>query len=196
MLYAGHLGRPAVSDDDRLRFAGRVMERLRHLERLTEDMLRFVKGVGDSRAAFEAAAVLAETLQVMEPHAASRGVVLAGEDHSCGARVLGSQPAVLAALVSLAENAVEAAPSGSTVSLVARFADGTVSFMVSDRGTGIAPDAGERIFEPFFTTREAGTGLGLAIVRTVAESHGGRVSFRSEPGQGAEFELALPAVPA
>ena len=67
-----------------------------------------------------------------------------------------------------------------------------VRFTVRDSGRGIAPELQERLFEPFFTTRAEGTGLGLALARGVARAHGGDITLRSTPGQGATFTLSLP----
>lgn len=69
---------------------------------------------------------------------------------------------------------------------------------VADTGTGIAPETLERIFDPFFTTKEVGkgTGLGLATALGIAQSHGGFVTVNSEVGQGTEFRVYLPALPA
>jgi signal transduction histidine kinase len=38
-----------------------------------------------------------------------------------------------------------------------------------------------------------GTGLGLFIARSIAEAHGGTLTVRSAPGEGAAFLLELPA---
>jgi signal transduction histidine kinase len=57
------------------------------------------------------------------------------------------------------------------------------------------------LFEPFYRGRQAaerqihGNGLGLSLVKRIAESHGGRVSVKSTPGEGATFVLHLPAAP-
>ena len=69
-----------------------------------------------------------------------------------------------------------------------------VRLSVSDTGTGIEPTALPRIFEPFFTTKDQGegVGLGLAMVHGAIKQSGGYVMVRSEPGQGATFELYLP----
>jgi PAS domain S-box-containing protein len=71
-----------------------------------------------------------------------------------------------------------------------------VALRVKDSGPGIPPDVMPRIFEPFFTTkpREQGTGLGLSLARQIVHQHGGRIWACSEPGQGAEFSVLLPAV--
>jgi PAS domain S-box-containing protein len=83
-----------------------------------------------------------------------------------------------------------------------------VMLEITDSGPGIPPEHLTRIFLPFFTTKgehaEAGsplaqvrgTGLGLTICETIVKSHDGTLSVTSQPGQGATFTIALPAVPA
>jgi len=51
----------------------------------------------------------------------------------------------------------------------------------------------DKVFEPYFTTRGEGTGLGLAVVKSVVELHGGTVTVRCEPGEGAVFRIIIPA---
>lgn len=64
---------------------------------------------------------------------------------------------------------------------------------VRDTGVGMSEDVKARIFEPFFTTRSGGSGLALATAFAIARQHGGALSVASEPGDGATFELMLPA---
>jgi signal transduction histidine kinase len=68
-------------------------------------------------------------------------------------------------------------------------------FRVSDTGCGIKAEDKERIFEPFFTTKPAGkgTGLGMMLVQHVVEEHGGSIEIHSEPDQGTEVIVRLPA---
>lgn len=65
--------------------------------------------------------------------------------------------------------------------------------IVTDQGTGIAPELQARIFEPFFSTdRGTGHGLGLAFCQQVVEGAGGTIRVKSEPGRGAIFIIELP----
>jgi two-component system CAI-1 autoinducer sensor kinase/phosphatase CqsS len=67
--------------------------------------------------------------------------------------------------------------------------------IVTDQGTGIAPDLQARIFEPFFSTdRGTGHGLGLAFCQQVVENAGGTIRVKSEPGRGATFIIELPVL--
>jgi signal transduction histidine kinase len=71
--------------------------------------------------------------------------------------------------------------------------------VVADSGRGIPADRLHVIFDRFRTgdgDGSRGTGLGLSLVRAVARAHGGDVTVHSEPGNGSEFELVLPAAPA
>lgn len=70
---------------------------------------------------------------------------------------------------------------------------------VADTGPGIPAEDLPRIFEPFFTTKRdsgegAGTGLGLPVSKGIVEAHGGHMEAFSRPGEGARFEVWLPAV--
>jgi signal transduction histidine kinase len=62
---------------------------------------------------------------------------------------------------------------------------------IMDTGAGIKPEETPDVFNPFFTTKSGGTGLGLAIAHKIVEDHGGTVTFRSSPGQGTVFTVAL-----
>lgn len=68
-----------------------------------------------------------------------------------------------------------------------------VEFAVTDLGTGIPPEVGERLFTPFFTTRQEGMGLGLSMCRTVIEQHGGFLGFAPHEPRGTVFTFTLPA---
>ncbi len=63
---------------------------------------------------------------------------------------------------------------------------------VRDYGGGMDAATAAQLFTPFFTTKKEGMGMGLAICRSVAESHGGRLTFATKPGEGTTFTLTLP----
>jgi signal transduction histidine kinase len=70
-----------------------------------------------------------------------------------------------------------------------------VEVHVSDTGPGIPPEQHQSIFVPFYTTKQKGTGLGLAISQRIVKNHGGTLSVRSKPDEGATFIIRLPAPP-
>jgi hypothetical protein len=69
---------------------------------------------------------------------------------------------------------------------------------VTDNGPGIPHEDQEHNFERFYRVHKdrsretGGTGLGLSIVKNVVQAHGGTVSVRSHPGEGATFTVVLP----
>ena len=69
-----------------------------------------------------------------------------------------------------------------------------VAVLVTDTGTGMAPDVLARAFDPFYTTKPMGqgTGLGLSMIHGYVEQSGGHVRLRSEMGQGTTVAIYLP----
>jgi len=193
LLYVSHLNRPQLEESERLRVAEKMLSRLRHLERLVNDMLVFARGDAQQREIIALTPLLEEIQQALEPQlnaAACRLVLGARAD---GALLQGNREALAGALLNLATNAIQACGTGGEIRLVAAVTrDRMVEISVSDNGPGIPAELQERIFEPFFTTRADGTGLGLAVVQAVTRAHGGELQLDSAPGTGATFRLRLP----
>ena len=93
-------------------------------------------------------------------------------------------------------NAKEAMPGGGRLR-VATLLNGHVEAVISDSGSGIAPEHLKRIYDPFFTTKNIpgdrrGTGLGLAVSYGIIQEHAGKIHVESAVGAGTTFHLEFP----
>jgi PAS domain S-box-containing protein len=71
-----------------------------------------------------------------------------------------------------------------------------IRLTISDTGLGMDKEILHRIFDPFYSTKVPGkgTGLGLSMVYGIVKHHDGWINVYSEPGQGSEFKIYLPAI--
>ena len=72
--------------------------------------------------------------------------------------------------------------------------NGDVRVEVADQGEGLSAEAEDRLFTPFFSTKASGMGMGLSISKTIIESHGGQLDFRTNPEGGMTFLFSLPVM--
>lgn len=192
LLYAGNLELPTIADASRISIAGKTVSRLKHLERLIQEMLLFARGDASEalgRERFPVQGLLEELRQIFEPLAQQRGIAFRIRGEAAMLSLSGNRKAIAGALTNLLENAMDAAAGEVALSVSASPA--MVEFMVEDNGRGMSGETLARLFEPFFTTRAEGTGLGLAIARGVARAHGGSIEVSSSPGQGTRFVMSL-----
>jgi signal transduction histidine kinase len=114
------------------------------------------------------------------------------------APAVGDRAATLQVLDNLVSNALKYSPKGSEVVVrVVPLAD-QVTVEVVDRGPGISAEDQAKLFQRFTkltarpTAGESSNGLGLSIVKRLVEAMNGRISCRSQLGQGTTFVFALP----
>jgi signal transduction histidine kinase len=81
------------------------------------------------------------------------------------------------------------------VEITAERTPGAHVITVADRGIGFDDRHAERIFAVFrrLQRKHPGTGIGLAICKKIVTRHGGTIRAESRPGQGARFQVSLPA---
>lgn len=94
-------------------------------------------------------------------------------------------------LINVLHNALQAMPSGGTLTIAAARAEGGVRVTLDDSGPGIPEERLARLFEPFFTTKAKGegTGLGLTVARGIMKLHGGAMSIGNRPEGGVRVTL-------
>ena len=193
-LYAGHLGAESLDQAMRLRFAGKLQERLRHLENQIRDMLIFARGEAPLNDDISLAELERGMTDAME-------VALTNQQASCRVlnpcpqlRIVCNRDALISALMNLVNNALEACPPGAArLELqLAPTGDGKVGLLVLDNGPGMTAAQKEKIRQPFYTTKANGTGLGLAVVQAVARAHHAEFVVSDNPAGGLAAGFILP----
>jgi signal transduction histidine kinase len=100
-------------------------------------------------------------------------------------------------ITNLLTNALKFTPAGGLVRIETDLAGQHAALRVTDTGPGIPADELPHIFERFWRGRQAaqisGSGIGLAVAAELARAHGGQLTASSQPGQGTEMTLSLPA---
>ena len=96
-------------------------------------------------------------------------------------QILGDSQRLLQVMVNLINNANDASPSGSSITISSKLVSSSVQLSVTDEGSGIPEAIRDRIFDPFFTTKEPGegTGLGLSLVYSIVENLNGHIDIIS-----------------
>jgi two-component system CheB/CheR fusion protein len=191
-----------LSSEERLEALGAIRRNGTHLLRIINQILSLSIEAGtfeinDSILVPEA--LVSEVDEALRPLAQEKGLELTS-------RIAASVPRALHAdalrirqvLTNLVENAIRYTDRGS-VGMELSYEAGHLRLRVVDTGVGIPAEQQSLIFEPFTQVdgsarrRHGGVGLGLTISRRIVERLGGTIHVQSEPGNGARFEVRIPA---
>lgn len=101
-------------------------------------------------------------------------------------------------LFNLLSNAFKFTPEGRSITVSAELQSDRLQLSVRDKGIGIDPKKQHSLFQRFETLVQGNilqpsSGIGLSLVRELVELHQGTIQVKSEPGEGSEFLLSLPA---
>jgi anti-sigma regulatory factor (Ser/Thr protein kinase) len=100
-------------------------------------------------------------------------------------------------VLDILQNAVEAGATQVELTIVEDEAADRLTVTVTDNGRGMDEETLRRVLNPFYTSRTTRhVGLGLPLFAAAAETAGGELTIRSQPGLGtaveATFQLSHP----
>jgi len=102
---------------------------------------------------------------------------------------------MLRVFTNLLKNAVDAMPTGGTVTIRSERRGDSVVLSFIDDGVGMTREILNNLWTPLFTTKAKGMGFGLPICKRFVEGHGGKISVESQVGRGSTFTVVLPIEP-
>ena len=195
-----------LADNQRaIEFLGYVMEAAAQAAGVTRSLLTFSRKTEADKESVDLRKVVQKSSHFLR-HVLPTSIELVADVAAAEALWVSADSTQLQQVImNLAVNARDAMPDGGTLRVAASYgaaaigsATAEVRLVVSDTGTGMAPEVREHIFEPFFTTkpRGQGTGLGLSIIHGIVKDHGGSIDVESEPGRGTTFTVTLPGLEA
>ncbi|MBL9038021.1 MAG: PAS domain S-box protein [Archangium sp.] len=188
------MANPAADGGDAMKFR-RIVDNSERVLRFTRDLVSYARPANDKPEAIDLAETIDRAAGYCEHVVARHGLRLERELAELP-KFLAVRQNLIQVFVNLITNACHATPSGGVIRIALTREGDTAVVVVSDTGSGMAPDVQKRIFEPFFTTKVdgKGTGLGLSIVQGIVENHGGTISVASEAAHGTRFTIRLPMV--
>jgi two-component system phosphate regulon sensor histidine kinase PhoR len=186
-------------------FLAIMQNQTQRMARLIDDLLSLsrleMKPYLPPSAVVDVRAVLLSVIESHAPLAAESGVAIETHLGDAPVPVHGDRDELFQVFENLVENACKYGQSGGRVTVSLERAsrpEPEVRVTVRDFGPGIPAEHIPRITERFYrvdmaaSRAQKGTGLGLAIVKHILGRHKGRLSIRSEIGQGAAFTVHLP----
>ena len=202
--YLDLLRRENLSPADRKEFSERATRELERINRLIRQLLDFARTAPPGEQRIGINRLLGDMVEMFSKRRnmdnirfhlsldAADDIVVANEE---GMRQVFLN-CLLNAVDAIAEK-IDGVPGEITVSTLNRDSDDSrreLLISIRDNGPGIEPSNLNNIFDPFYTTKEPGkgTGLGLSVSHAIVEAVGGKISARSEKGEGAEIIVTLP----
>jgi signal transduction histidine kinase len=183
---------------------GNALLEVRHLSRLSQNLLFLVRGESGritlSFANLDLTRLLSDLVRDLASAAGDRSLSVTSEIPEKPITAFVDADRFRQVFHNLFENAMRYTPAGGAIRVRLSEAPGEARMDVSDTGIGIPAQDQPFIFERFFRSDRArraytgGSGLGLSIVRWIVDAHKGTIAVESAPGKGSTFTVRLPLI--
>ena len=198
LLYISTLNHPLNDEKEKIRFADKAKERLRHLEQMVNDMLIFARGDVSAAENINASEMMIQLENTVEPNDRVEQIRFDIDSNLQKVMIQANREVLLSAFQNIIDNAIEACldtEDGEQVIIEIKAnlnTDNQFEINIEDNGCGMSETVKDKVLEPFFTTRSSGTGLGLAVVSATVNRYGGEMNIDSKEGVGSRFNIKLP----
>lgn len=188
---------PSEFQDEHGEFLDIIIEETNGLNRMMSEFLEFSRVTPPEMRLVSLNALVSRLLNFMTPYLDDEDVSVHLTLDERLPDVFVDKAQIEQVLKNIVINAAQAMPHGGTLTIATCYyaIQDIVELSLTDTGVGIPANKMEKIWTPFYTSKTKGTGLGLAISRKIVETHNGRLSVRSTPGDGSTFTLHLPITP-
>jgi PAS domain S-box-containing protein len=201
------LGRVPPDSETGRRALAIIERQTRHMTKLVDDLLdiaRISRGkIQLRRRPLELGGVVRRSAEDLRELFVEKGIALELALSETALWVDGDATRLAQTVGNLLHNTLKFTSRGGRVWVMLAVSDGRAALRVRDTGVGMSDDMLAKLFQPFSQAERTldrsngGLGLGLVLVKSLVELHGGEVHAHSEGlGQGAEFVVHLPVIPA
>ena len=173
----------------------------RRLSHLVNEILDFSKLKYDSLqlqlAPVHINGVLDIVLTIAEPLTLNKSIKIVNEIDKLLPPIFADKNRLQQILYNLIDNAIKYTEKG-TITISAVQKDDQLTIKVQDTGYGIPKENLDKIFKPFqqgsesLSRKASGVGIGLNITKNLVELHKGKLTVKSEIGEGSTFYVTLP----
>ena len=196
--YAQMLSKQLVGDSAKSGLLDKITRQTFRASEIVNNLLNFSRTTGTEFSDVDVNKVIGDTLTLLDHQFRTSKVRVESDLGEALPAIHGNPGRLQQVFLNLFLNAKDAMVNGGTLRVATTNGEG-VSVVVSDTGSGIAPEHIRKIYDPFFTTKTSregqarGTGLGLSVTYGIIQEHAGKIRVESSERAGTTFYLDFPS---
>jgi two-component system phosphate regulon sensor histidine kinase PhoR len=190
------------TDPERLqRYAGIIYKENKRLQNQVERVLNIAKmdkeKIKLNYSLFDVHEIISEATDIFEFNQAENGIIET-ELNAQKSTIRADEVHIGNVIHNLVDNAIKYCKTEPIIKIATENIGNSIVIRVSDNGIGMKKEDLNMIFDKFYRVSTGnvhdvkGFGLGLYYVKSIIECHGGKVSVKSQYGQGSTFTVQLP----
>lgn len=195
--------------DPRREITEEMLNQVKRLDQIVKDLLLYARPTPPQMTPNNVNSILEKTLFFIRQVAEKGKTAIETEFEENLPEIMLDTAQIQQVFLNLSINAIQAMPEGGVLKIrtalrnskeiskefLEQVSDNEqwLEIKFEDTGVGISAEDIGKIFNPFFTKKVKGTGIGLSISQRIVEEHGGRITVKSQEGEGSTFTVFLPA---